>query len=890
VTRLRRLATRLVASLLGRRDDDRVREELAGHLEMLVEEYVRSGLPLDQARRMARLRLGAPGAITEAYRDEQRLRPLEDLWRDLRHASRVLRRQRAFTLTAVLTLALATGATTAIFTVIDATLLRALPYPHADRLVQVARSFGGKVGGSVSEIKFLHWRRESRSLFTDVAAYSDLGTGFTLVGKGEPERVTGSLVSAAFFDVLGIQPALGRGFREDEDLPGRPRVVVLSHALWSSRFAADPAIVGQPISLNAEPHVVIGVAPEGFRFPDAARLWTLFRFDPASQDRAHNFYVVGRLRSPVTLEQAHAAMGPIGASLARLAPDLVGENESAGVRPLRERVYGDLRRPLLILLASAGLVLLIGCVNVANLQLTQTTGRRREIALRIALGAGGGTVMRQLLAESVLLAVAGGLAGVALAYLLVPSLLALSPMRIPNAEGIGIDWRVLGFSLATSLAAGLAFGLLPARQSAHVDLEAVLRGASRTAGHASRWTRHLLVGGQVALALMLTVGAFLLVRSLHGLLTTPPGFDAAQVLTMKVVLPEAEYGNGRALAQYQEQVEERLAALPGVRAASVAALLPLQLESDMVFAIEGQYVPGTRTGVGSAQHRVNGPGYFEALRIPLRRGRLFTALDRADTVPVVLINEAAAARYWPHTDPIGQRITLGKPDLPTLTEPNAREVIGIVGDVREVALGEAPEPTVYVPMSQQHDSWAALATRVVPFSLAVRADARAADLTRAVQQAVWSVDPQQPISEIRLLEDIVAQSVGPQRFNTLLLGGLAGLALLLAAVGLYGTVSHLVRQQTREIGVRMALGATRAAVIGLFLRHAAGLVLVGVVVGVIGALGLTRVMRGLLTGVGTADPWAFTLATTALLVVGLVAALLPARHAASVSPTEALRD
>ncbi|MPY90672.1 MAG: FtsX-like permease family protein [Luteitalea sp.] len=810
--------------------------------------------------------------------------------RELRYTVRVLWKARTVTLVAFVTMALAIGATTAIFTVVDALLLRSLPFPEADRLVQVGRAYPDSFESYTSVPKFIHWRNQGQQIFVEVAAYNDLGAGFNLIGLGRPERLIGSHVSAGFFDVMGVQPSLGRAFRQAEDVPGGPRLVVLSHALWTNRFGARPDIVGQAITLNSEPYTVIGVMPDGFRYPDVADLWTLFQFDPASQERANNFKVTARLKPATTLDQARDAMEIAGSALRRTTPDLMGDNETIGVRPLREQLYGDMRPALLILLASVGFVLLIACVNVANLQLAQAAERHHEIALRTALGASTWTVVRQRLLESVLLAAVSGAAGVALAYVGVPALLALSPVHVPYAGTIAVDWRVLGAALAISLVAGLAFGLLPAWQSARPNLDEVLRsGAHRMIGRTSRWTRRTLVAGEVALALMLTIGAFLLVKSLAGLQSTNPGFVVENVLTMKLALPEARYGSGKALAQFQEHVEERLTALPGVRAATVAHTLPLELGSDMPFTIEGRYVPGTEEGVGSADYRAVGRGYFDALEIPLRRGRLFDARDRRGTLPAAIINEAAARRIWPGSDPIGQRVTVGQPFVPELAESTAREIIGIVGNVREEGLGTDPPPILYVPFSQQNDAYASLYARLLPFSVIVRGEASVAALTRSVQQAIWSVDPEQPISDVRLMREIVADSLGPQQFNTVLLGGLAALALLLAAVGLYGVIAHIVSQQTREIGVRMALGATRAGVLGLFLRQALFLVAVGVVVGLAGAFGVTRVLRTLLTGISTTDPWVFALAPMLMVGVAVVAALRPALRAARVDPARALR-
>jgi predicted permease len=814
-----------------------------------------------------------------------------DLWRDVRYAARMLRQHPGVTAAAILTLALAIGATTAMFTVVDALLVRALPFPDADRLVQVGRRYAsGGFGDSVSIAKFMHWRSEGPKVFVETAAYSDLGSGFNLVGSGDPERLIGSRVTAGFFEVMRVPPFLGRTFREVEDVPGGPRVVVLSHALWKKRFGADPAIVSRAITLNREPYTVIGVMPEGFRFPDVADLWTLFQFDPTSQDRAHNFEVIARLKPDATLEQARASMDVAAAAIRRSAPTLMEDNESIGVRSLRERFYGNMRDPLLILFASAGFVLLIGCVNVAHLQLAQAADRQHELALRTALGASAWTVVRQLLVESLLVAAIGGAAGVAIAYVGVPAILALSPVQVRYADTIAVDWRVLGFALTISIAAGLAFGLLPAWQSARPNLDDVLRaGAHRTVGRTSRWARRTLVASEVALALILTIGAFLLAKSLVRLQLRDPGFAVENVLAMRLALPETRYGNSEALAQFQQRVEEQLSAVPGVRAAAIAHTLPMEVGSDLPFTIEGKYVPGTETGVGEAEFRPVGWHYFDTLQIPLRRGRLFDARDRRATLPVAIINETAARRIWPDQDPIGQRITVGQPFVPDLADPTAREIIGVAADVREQGLYADPPPVLYVPMSQLNEAYAAIGTRLLPFSIVVRGDATVATLTRSAQQAIWSVDPQQPISDVRLMRDVVARSLGSESFNALLLGSLAALALLLAAVGLYGVIAHIVSQQTREIGVRMALGATKACVLRLFLREALLLATVGVGVGLLGAFGVTRVLRTLLTNLSTSDPWAFALAPALMFAVALVAALRPALRAARVDPAEALR-
>jgi putative ABC transport system permease protein len=894
---------RLSSLRLSPTRENEIVDELSQHLDDRWRELIAGGALPDEAAQMALAdfregnllaqymaplrQVHAPAPITPGA--PARFLP-GDLWRDARYAARMLRKQPGFAIAVIVTLALAIGATTVIFAAVDALLLRSLPFPEADRLVQVVKAYPGGVGTSASIPKFVRWRREGRQVFADLAAYSNLGSGFNLIGSGTPERLIGSHVSARFFDVMGVRPLLGRAFREDEDVPGGPKLVVLSHAVWKTRFNGSAEIIGSAITLNSETYTVIGVMPDGFRYPNAAELWTLFQFDSASQNRAHNFEVVGRLKPDTTLDQTRAAMEIASRNIRREMPDLMEENESVGVRPLRDALYGNMRQPLLILLASVGFVLLIACVNVANLQLAQAAGRQHEMALRTALGASTSTIVRQLLVESVLLAVFGGIAGVALAFVGVPALLAISPVNVPYVERISVDWRVLAFALGISLVTSLGFGLLPALRSARPDLENVLRaGAQRVAGRTSLRLRRVLVVGEVALALILIIGAALLVKSLVGLQSTAPGFAVEQVLTMKLALPEARYGRGEALAQFQEEIEERLALLPGVRAAALAHTLPLQMGSDLPFTIEGRYVPGTQTGVGNADFRPIGRGYFDALEIPMRRGRVFNARDRRGTLLVAIINEAAARRFWADENPIGRRITVGEPDVPDLADPAPREIIGIVGDVRERWLGGNPAPIVYVPISQLSETYAALGTRLLPYSIVVRGETPVENLTRSVQQAIWSVDPQQPITDVRLMREIVTRSLGPQTFNTVLLGGLAALALVLAAVGLYGVIAHIVSQQTREIGVRMALGASRSNVLGLFLRQALLQVAVGVAVGLIGAMGMTRVLRTLLTGISTSDPWVFALAPASMFAVAVVAALRPALRAAGVDPVRALR-
>jgi putative ABC transport system permease protein len=815
---------------------------------------------------------------------------MRTLLAEIRNALRVLARNRTTTLVSMVTLALAIGATTAIFTVAHGLLLRRLPYPDPDRLVQVARQFDDDVSSSVSIPLFVAWGALEGGAFTGLAAYERLGGGFNLVGAGPPDRIAGSRVSAAFFTVLGVHPAIGRGFTAAEDVPGGPRVVMLSHTLWVDRFGGDRGIVGRAIRLNGEPHTVVGVMPPEFRFPDTARLWTPFQLDRASTSPANYFEVVGRLRPGTSLEQGRAAASVVFQAIKHLKLETNDGMRGIAVRPLQELLYGSLRPVLLVLLAAVGFVLLIACVNVANLQLAQAGDRRHEIALRTALGGSAWAIARQLLIENLTLGLAGGLAGLSLAYATLPILVALAPFPPGAADTIAIDARILAFALGTSLLSALAFGTMPALQATRPELETVLRaGSRRSAGRAGRWTRRVLVTTEVALALVLTVGASLLVKSLLELYGRQPGFTVEHVITMKMSLPEARYAGGEALGRFATQVEERLRAVPGVRSAAVANSLPLELGAEFPFTIEGKYVPKTETGVGNAKYRASGPGYFEALRIGLRDGRLFDARDRRGSLPVAVINEAAARRYFKGERAIGQRITLGQPFVPELADPSPREIVGIVADVREDSLREDPPAIVYLPVTQQNDGLSTLLIRLLPYSIVVRSTGEIAGLTPALQRAVWEVDPEQPVTHIRTMQDIVVGSLGSARFNALLLASLAVLALVLAAAGLYGLIAHMVGQETRSIGVRMALGSTPGAVVGLFLRQAAWLVAAGSVIGLAAAYGVTRFLQSLLTGVSATDPWVFAAAPAGMLVVALIAVLRPAMQASRVDPVEALR-
>jgi predicted permease len=816
-----------------------------------------------------------------------------DLFRqDLRHALRRLAKTPGFTVIAVLTLALAIGANTAIWSVVHGLLLKPLPFPRPDRLVQVMRGSPQGTSVDVALPRFLYWRDHNR-VFDHLATFDNLGSGFNLAGSGLPERIVGSRVSRDFLAVLGVRPVLGRDFLAEEDRPGARRVVLLSHGLWARRFGADPRVLGRPLRMNGESYTVVGVMPAGFRFPAKAELWTPVQIDPGSREKANYLEIAGRLREGIGLAQARAAMKLVDRQFASSSPEMLYDpHEFAQVQPLQERLYGQVRPALLVLMAAVFSVLLIACVNLANLQLARAAARRREIAIRGVLGAGAGRIVRQLLTESLLVAFAGGAAGLLAGAAVLPLLLAFSPAQIDLLAPIRIDGSVLAVTAGLALLSGLLFGLAPALGAARSDPhEAIQEGSNRTAGgRRGVRVRRLLVIAEVALSLVLLTAAGLLAKSFSGLLGTAPGFSPDGVLTAKLSLPEGRYGSPAALDRFGRQLLEKAAAIPGVTQAALATSLPLEGGPDLPFTIEGRYRgKGSDEGVGEAQYRAVTADLFAALRIPLTAGRPFTAADGVGAPGVALVNETAARRYWPKGGAMGARITLGQPFVPELADPAPRTVVGIVKDVRELGLGEAVPAIVYLPIAQMPASFAGKLVALLPMSLVVRTAGAGPGLAAALDRAVWAVDPEQPVNDVRWMDEIVSRSLGLERFGALLLGVLALMALLLAAMGIYGVLSYLVEQRTREIGVRMALGATGLAVQRMVVGQGMAAVLAGVVLGLAGALGLTRLLGSLLVGVSAHDPTAFALAPVVLLSVALLASGLPALRASRMDPVVALQ-
>ncbi|MDY7225600.1 ABC transporter permease [Hyalangium rubrum] len=810
---------------------------------------------------------------------------------DLRFAARLLRKSPGFTVVAVLTLALAIGANTAIFSVVNGVLLRPLPFPESERLFWVSRRDVATNVWSPLSVPQYAFLRQQEQLFSELAAYPLFTGGFNLNEGAVPERVQGARVTRSFFEVFGLRPALGRGFLPEEDLPGGPQVVVLSHELWQRRFGGRREVLGQSVTLNGESHTVVGVAPPGFRYPETAQLWTPLRLDLVAAENSHYLVVVVRMKPGISLERVDALVREQGEQLRASQPDLLRPQTVFQVHALREAIARQTGPALLVLLGAVVLLLLIACVNLANLQLARATGRERELALRTALGATPGRIARQLLTESVLLSGAGGVLGLLLAVVALPGLLALSPDRLPLQEEIRIDGAVLAFTLGVSMLAGLFFGVLPAWQASRMEPRGSLQVSAMraTLGVKGSRTRQALVVGQMALAVILLIGAFLMVKSFSRLRGVDPGFDPTGVLTMKLSVPEVRYRRLEDFQRFVQRVVERGQAVPGVEAVGFTLTLPFEDGPGTDFALHGASRDGERSGTGFALYRAVTGGYFRALKLTPVRGRLLDDLDRHGSRPVAVINEAAARRYWPGKDPIGQFVTLAS-SLPLMMDPVPREVIGVVGDVRERGLHEETPVVIYLPLTQISETFHARYMTLIPLSLLVRGSGEPGALAAAVQREVQTVDPQQPVSDAVSMETLVTRSMGPRRFSTLLMGLMAGLALVLATLGTYGVLSYLVNQRTQELAVRLALGATRSQVVWRVMRRGLFTVGAGLVLGVAGAFGLTRLLSHLLVQVSALDPVAFIAAPGVLLAVALVATWLPAMRASRVDPMVALRE
>jgi putative ABC transport system permease protein len=802
---------------------------------------------------------------------------MRTILQDLRYGARMLLKKPGFTLIAVSTLALAIGASTAIFSIVNAVLLRPLPFKDTDRLVAMWESNPQNKQNEVSAANFIDWRNRNQ-VFEQVAALSYANVSLT--GGDEPERLQGVTVTPSFFHALGAQARWGRTFLPEEEGPGAAPVVVLSHSVWQRRFAADPTLIGKTVTLNGIGRTVVGIMPPDFQleFPinRQADLWLPRVFTPqlAANRQAHFLYVFARLKPGVAIAQGQAEMGSIARRLAEQYPN-TNTGASVTLVPLQEQIVGKVRRSLLVLLGAVGFVLLIACANIANLLLGRAAARQRETAIRAALGATRRRVVRQLLTESALLAVLGGALGLLLAVWGIDLLATVGHATLPRLNEIGIDGQVLGFTLLVSLLTGVVFGLAPALQATAANLNESLKegGRSSAAGFRQR-LRSLLVVAEVALALVLLVGAGLLMRSFWRLLQVNPGFQPDHVLAMDVALPSAKYAQGNQQAAFFQQALQRIESLPGIISAGAVVNLPLSGNNSTTGVTADDRPTPAPPDVPQIDYRLISANYFRTLNIPLRAGRQFTERDAQGSPVVVIINETMARRFWPDEDSVGKRLTIrGNP-------PVSCEVVGVVGDVKHYRLDAETKAEIYVSYLQIPNPFMHIVVRTAADPLSVAAAAR---------REIAVVDKDQPVHNVRTMERLYAESISQPRFNMLLLGVFAAVALVLAAIGIYGVISYAVTQRTREIGVRMAMGAQSRDVLKLVVGEGMILVLAGVAIGLAGAFVVTRVMSNLLFGVSAADPITFAAIPLLIACVALLACWIPARRATKVDPMIALR-
>ena len=814
-----------------------------------------------------------------------------NLFNDLKHSLRMFVKNPSFTIAAIAALALGIGANTAIFTVVNAVLLKPLGYPDSDRIVQFLLT---EPDGSapIASVTKLHKWQEQTSVFQDVAGYDFGGPGFNLTGA-VPEQIHGLHVTKDYFRLFGAPVMLGRTFTTQEDSPNGGKVVVLSYGLWQRKFGGNPQIVGSAISLGNEPYTVVGVLGKDFDTDPVADVWLPFQFDPNSQDQAHYFVGAGRLKAGITLAQANAQLKVAADQFRRRYPNEFGPQDGFAVQPLRDSIVSDVRKSLLVLVGAVSFVLLIACANVANLLLVRATGRKREFAIRAAMGAGRGRIIRQLLTESVLLSLIGGVLGLILGFVGVRALLAVSPGDIPrigeNGAAVGIDWRVLGFTLGVSLLTGIIFGLFPALGASSPDLNSTLKESSNRSGTGLRqgWARSLLVISEVSMALVLLIGAALLIRTFIALRGVNPGFSAHNVLTMEMSLTGDRFTKSSGLAQMVRDGRERLNAIPGVETSASTCCLPLEGGFGLPFTVVGRPL-GKEQNTGGAGWINLSPGYFDVYKIPILRGRDFTDQDTMGAPGVVIINQAMAKKFWPKEDPIGQQIIIGKGVGPEFDEP-ARQIIGIVGDIHDGGLNRDPRPVMIVPQAQVPDGVTALNARIGPVVWLVRTRTDPHQFIATVTEQLRQASGGFPVARVRTMEEVVLRSTAREDFNMLLLTIFGASALVLAAIGIYGLMAYSVQQRTQEMGIRMALGADRAKIRNLVVRHGMSLALIGVVIGVGAAFGLTRLLASFLFGVKMYDPMVFVTVPVILSAVALAAVWFPATRASKLDPMQALR-
>ncbi len=816
---------------------------------------------------------------------------METLLKDLRYGVRGLLKRPGFAIVAIITLALGIGANTAIFSVVNAVVLRPLPYAEPDRLMTLWETMPGADQRAVAPGNFDDWRAQNKT-FQNMAAMFYFN--FNLTGDGEPDRIDGATITSNLMTVLGANPQLGRTFQADDDEHQDRNVVLISDGLWKRRFGADPNVVGRTITLDETPHTVVGVMGSGFQYPRRSELWVLgrkgnavpvsfFTMAPGNdwvhERDAHFISVIGRLKPGVTLSQAQSDIAGIAR---RAEQDYPKSNGGLGsnVVPLHSQVVGDVRAMLFILLGAVGFVLLIACTNVANLMLARASQRDREIAIRTAVGASRFRLIRQLLTESLLLSIVGGLAGLVVSIWAVDLFVKLSPGDIPRLNEASVDLRLLGFTLLVSLLTGIGFGLLPAFQATRTNLNASLKegGTKASEGRQRRGARNILVVTEIALAQVLLVGAALLAISYVRVTKIDPGFNPAGIMTAKIAPSPKKYPDPKSQSAFFTTVLEHLGTMPGVESAAMVMSLPLSGSSmNRGFQVEGRPVPKSDENI-TMDFQIVSPGYFSTLEIPIQRGRGLTASDTENSEHVIVINNAMARRYWPNEDPVGKRLQIGE----SSKDNSWRTIVGVVADNRHASLSEAPVPTAFIAYRQDLESWPRM-------GFVIKAKTDPLGLTSAVRKELALVDPAQPVYAIEPMEKLMSTSVAQRRFIMLLLGSLSAIALTLAMVGVYGVISFSVSERTQEIGIRMALGARAVDVLRMVLGQGMRVTAIGIVIGLSAAFGLTRLLASLLFEVSPTDLSTFSIVAAVLGAVAFLACYIPARRATKVDPLVALR-
>jgi putative ABC transport system permease protein len=823
---------------------------------------------------------------------------LEILWQDIRQAVRTLRNDPGFTLVALTAVTIGIGANTSIFSVVDKVLLQPLPYRDADSIVQLGRRFAVGVSYTASIPKYMVWR--DNDVFSSMALYDLEGPAFNIDTGDFPEQVKGAHVSADYFTVFGVSPLIGRAFNQAEDLPNGPKAALISENLWRSHFGSDAQILTRTINLNSLPYPVVGVIPSRFAAKPDAEVWIPLQADPHSINQGHFLQITARLTPGVSISQAQAEMRAVGERFRHLYPKYMDKTESVEVVPMRESIVGNVRNTLYVLLGAVAFVLLIACANVANLLLARSGSRHRELAIRAALGASRRRVIRQLLTENVLLSTVGGSLGLILGVLGVRMLLLLIPGDIPRVDPAQLrnpfeflDWRILVFTIGVSLLTGILFGLIPALQISKPDVVSTLNETS-TRSSTSRhqnFTSNTLVAVEMGLALMLLISAALLIRTFAGLSSADSGIDSHHVYTMLTSLAGDRYQTTEATTRLTRQALQNIESIAGVKSASTSLVVPAtSAVGQLAFDIPGKAVPSDQEHNGPEQWRTVSPHFFKVFGIPLLSGRIFTEHDDMGGAPMVIVSAAFARKYFANENPIGRTLDIGKGIGPTYADYARREIVGVAGDTCETGIVAGKVPVMYIPQAQQPQGMTKLFNSSVPLAWEVRSSLDEKSLISAVGKAIGEVDGRLPLGEVRPMDKILADSISRQNFNMLLLSIFATSALLLAAIGIYGVMSYSVQQQTKNIGIRMALGADKSTILAMILRQGLKPAFLGVAAGLAGAFGLTRLMESLLYGVKPGDPISFFGVAAILLMVALLAVLIPARRAISLDPVAALRS